>query len=499
MTRTPPNILFIFSDQHAQRVAGCYGDGVAQTPALDQLARDGVTFDNCYTPSPICGPTRMAMLTGREPNSTGNWTNNDMLPSDIPTYAHALTIAGYDTISIGRLHALGPDQNRGFTTRLVGDHSPNWPGVARHDMGILRKTHGPNRVSVERSGAGNSAYQDVDEATLDATLAQLDTVQTRQHCGDPRPFFMQVGFMLPHPPYVARAEDLAACAARTPHPTSAPNDDPHPWVDWWRKNRDIADVSDEEVARSRAAYYALVRRMDVHIGMILDRLTANGLDQDTLVVYASDHGDHLGERGLWWKHTMYDESAKVPLIMRWPGRFSGGQRRNENVSLLDVSASFTDAAGAEMMPNTAGTSLIPLAQGTSTAWDNTIFSEYCVDPGEPYSGGEWTLQRMVRCGSWKYVYHHAFPEQLFDLETDPQERIDRALDPACIGVLSDLRARALTGWDPEQIKTKMACRALDRDLLRRWANAAQPSDVLRWEFDPETNCLDAMTESGTIS
>ncbi len=490
MMENQPDILFIFSDQHAQRIVGCYGDEVAETPALDKLAQEGVAFDGCYTPSPICGPARMSMLTGRTPHCTGVWTNNDMLPSDMPTYAHALTAAGYDTISVGRLHALGPDQHRGFGTRDIGDHSPNWPGVARHSMGILSKTHGPHRISVERSGRGNSAYQSLDEASLDAALAQLDSIHERRKAGTHQPFFLQVGFMLPHPPYVARPEDYDRFEGRVPPPKLAPEVTPHLWLKWWRANRKVEDVTEEETDRSRTAYYALVRRMDLHIGMILDRLEALNLKDDTLVVYASDHGDHIGERGLWWKHTMYDESAKVPLIMRWPGRIEAGARRAENVSLLDVSFSFLDAANAQPLPNSQAASLMPLAKGQAAGWRDTAVSEYCVDPDEGYSGGRWTLQRMVRSDRWKYIYHDGHPEQLFDLENDPSELFDRANDHDCREIVAQLRALALDGWDPDEVKSRMLSRAEDRKVLRQWANVAQPSDAKRWVFDPDINTFE---------
>jgi len=484
-----PDILLILSDQHAQRVAGCYGDAVAQTPALDRLAQEGVTFDACYTPSPVCGPARMAMLTGRDPNSTGCWTNNDVLPSDTPTYAHALAAAGYDTISIGRLHVLGPDQLRGFATRRVGDHSPNWPGVARHDMGVLSRTHGPHRISLERSGTGNSAYQNLDEATLDATLAELDAIRDRRVAGDARPFFMQVGFMLPHPPYVARPEDYDLFAGKVPPACLPPASPGHAWVDWWRKNRQLEDVTDAEADRARTAYYALVRRMDLHVGQVLDRLAALGLDDDTLVVYASDHGDQLGKRRFWWTHTMYDDSARVPLIMRWPGRLPTSVRRGQNVSLLDVSAAFLDCAGATHLPNSTARSLLPLAADNGAPWDDTVFSEYCASPDEPYSGGEWTLQRMVRSGRWKYIHHDGFPDQLFDLETDPDEGSDLAADARFADVQERLHAKAVANWHPDAIRASMTARSRDREVMRRWATATQPDDTLRWHFSPDINWL----------
>lgn len=489
MTQSP-DILFIFSDQHAPRVSGPYGDEVAKTPALDRLAREGMTFDNCYTPSPICMPTRMAMLTGRDPHDIEVWTNNDILPMRYPTYAHNLSAAGYDTVSVGRLHVLGPDQNRGFGTRLIGDHSPNWASVARHDMGVLRRTHGPNRISVERSGMGNSAYQSVDEATLEASLNELDAIAEKRKTGDGRPFFMQVGFMLPHPPYVANQEDLDPFRGRVPLPRLGPDADPHPWIKWWRNNRDIENVTDEETMRSREAYYALVWKMDRQIEALLARLDELGFAENTMVVYSSDHGDHIGERGLWWKHTMYDDSVKVPLIVRWPSRATPGTRSAEIVTLQDVSASLLDAANAAPLPNSTGRSLVELLADQKTDWASEAFSEYCVDPGEPYSGGEWTLQRMLRTERWKYVYHDGGPDQLFDMQADPDEVHDLIDSSDQQQVASDLRQRILEDWDPATIRTRMAKHAKDKTALRAWAEAVGPEDTLRWKFDPDVNWVE---------
>lgn len=488
--RRQPNILFLFSDQHAQRVAGAYGDPVAETPALDRLAAEGVTFESCYTPSPICMPARMAMLTARHPHRNGVWTNNDVLASDIPTYAHALGAAGVRTSLVGRLHALGPDQWHGFERRLVGDHSPAWPGVGRHDMGILRRTHGPNRVSVERCGPGNSAYQDLDEATTEAALAELDRLAAAR-AGGGAPFFLSVGFMLPHPPYVARAEDYARFAGRVPPPCQPePPADEHPWLAWWRDNRRLADLPPGNVAHARAAYYGLVRRLDIHLGRLLERLDASGLAGETLVVYASDHGDHLGERGLWWKHTFFEESVKVPLILRWPGVLPKGERRDRVVDLLDVAAGLLEAAGAPRLPGADGRSLLPVARDKAAPWTDEVFSEYCVDASQPYAGDRATQQRMVRRGRWKLIHIHGHAPMLFDLEDDPQETRNRAADPSCAAVRDALLARVLEGWDPEAVAATLEARVPARALLRAWAEAVRPADPIRWQFDPDINRLD---------
>ncbi len=240
---TRPNLLFIFSDQHAQRVAGCYGDAVVETPALDRLAESGVTVTNAYCASPICVPSRMSMLTACHPHRQDVWTNDDMLAPDRPTWLHALGAAGYRPKLIGRLHAMGPDQLHGYAERLVGDHSPNWGGVARHDMGVLDNANNPDPVSLSQSGSGQSAYQLKDHDVTDATIAELDLLAGIDP-EDREPFCLTVGLMLPHAPYVASADRVAHYMTRLGPPRLPPDrsNAVHPWIKWWRENRGLDDV-----------------------------------------------------------------------------------------------------------------------------------------------------------------------------------------------------------------------------------------------------------------
>jgi choline-sulfatase len=492
MSNAPPDILFIFSDQHAQRVAGCYGDTAALTPNLDALARRGVLFENCYSPSPICTPARMSMLTARYPCRQSVWTNEDMLPSDVPTYAHALGAGGHRPMLVGRLHSLGPDQLHGYVERAVGDHSPNWPGVPRHDMGILAETNNPSRLSIDRSGAGRSAYQLLDEDTCEAALARLDDVARRRREGDAQPFALTVGFMLPHAPYVAAPEDHARFVDRVPGPRlppPAPGAE-HPWLAWWRADRGIQEVDEADSRRARAAYYALTLQLDRQIGRVLERLHDQGLAENTLVVYASDHGDQIGERGLWWKHTFYDDSVKVPLILSWPGRLPEGQRRAAVVNLMDVTATILDAAGAPALPAANGRSFWRLAQDASTPWLDLTLSEYCTDATPYWTGGMAVQQRMLRLGRWKLVYYHGYPCQLFDLDADPDELQDRAGDPAHASVRDALLERLLADWDPEEVAGRMRRRVADKELVNRWARETRPLDTIRWPLTADQNRLE---------
>ena len=416
-----PNLLYIHSDQHNPAVTGCYGDPLVQTPHLDGLAARGVVFDNVYCPSPICVPSRMSMLNGRYPYENKVWTNSHILDSGSPTFAHAMGAAGYRPALIGRMHSLGPDQLHGYAERLVGDHGPNYLGGKGVDHGSLTGTAGPARVSLEKSGPGQSAYQVHDEDVTVATVDYLNRLGVRKRAGRmDEPFSISVGFMLPHQPFVARREDYdlyeeTMTMPKHPEPFS---DQLHPYFRWWRERCGIVEVSDAEILRARIAYWALVTRMDLMIGEILTALEENGLAENTIILYMSDHGEQVGEHGLWWKQTFYEgfgESAYYPFVAR-PGVLAEGKRCDRVVSSLDLNATMLDALDAPALPNSRGKSVLPFLWEEKMEWEDIAFSEYCTDEG--------CYHRMIRNGDWKLNYYHGQPSQLFNLKEDPAELHD---------------------------------------------------------------------------
>ena len=490
-----PNLLYIHTDQHNPYVTGCYGDRLVQTPNLDRLAAGGALFTNTYCNSPICVPSRMAMLTGRHPYQNEVWTNSHSLDSSIPTLAHAMGAAGYQPLLVGRMHAVGPDQLHGYAARLVGDHSGNYIGGRGPDRGVLDGTAGPDRISLTKSGAGQSAYQVHDEEVTAATVDYLNWLGVKQRAvGQIDPFSISVGLMLPHPPYVARGEDYRVYADRMtmPQRPQAHEQVTHPFLRAWREHTGIVAVSDEEILRSRAAYWALVHRVDIMVGQILDALAANGFADNTLVVYTSDHGDMQGEHGLWWKHVFYEESVKVPLIVAWPGVIAPGQRSERVISALDVNATMLDALGAPPLPNSPGRSFLGLISPVraTPSWDDLAFSEYCADEYVPRKIDEGkTYQRMVRQDEWKLIYYHGMAPQLFNLAEDGGEMVDRAQDPSCQAIRHELTDLVLAEWNPELIAATMAAKRKDNAVLRAWARNTNPPDQHRWELRPEMNYL----------
>ncbi len=481
-----PNLLYIHSDQHSPFVAGCYGDEAIETPHLDRLAARGVTLDNVYCPSPICVPSRMAMLTGRYPHENEVWTNNHILDSAIPTFAHAMGAAGYDPILVGRMHSNGPDQLHGYAERFVGDHGPNLPNGRPVNHGMLQGTAGPSRVSIRKSGIGQSAYQVHDEDVTAATVACLDRLGVQSRAGTlSKPFSLSVGFMLPHQPFVARREDFERFAGRVPPPRSPVpySEDLHPHFQKWRQECGIAtEIPAHQVDSARTAYWALVYRKDAMIGQILDALKENGFEDDTIVVYSSDHGEQVGEHGLWWKQTFYDDSAKVPGIIAWPGEIPEGTRIDRVVSALDINATMIDALEGPPLPTSRGRSLLPLWGDPSSEWEDIAFSEYCTEDG--------CLHRMIRRGPWKLCYYHGQPSQLFNVEKDPREMTDRIDDPECTDIASELTSRVLDGWDPDLIWERIQTKTEEWNLLARWGRSVQPEDTHRWDLRPEMDYLE---------
>ena len=435
------------------------------------------------------------MLTGLHPFQNRSWTNRDILDSSIPTMAHALGAAGRRPVLIGRLHSMGPDQRRGYAERLVGDHSPNYAGAGPvPDRGPLDGAAGPDHVSLAMSGAGQSGYEVHDEEVTDAAVRFLQREGDRRRA-DPHadPFCLSVGLMLPHPPYVARAEDYRLYAERVtlPRKPEFPRHDVPRYLHWWRKHTGLTRTTEAETLRCRAAYWGLVTSMDRMIGRILAALRVSGLEEDTLIVYTSDHGDMLGEHGMFWKHTFYEESVRVPLIMTWPGRIKAGTRSDRVVSALDVTATILEAMDAPALPGSPGRNLLPLLDGGS--WSDEVFSEYCSD--EAWAPPRGCCQRMIRRDKWKLACYHApgaAPDmQLFDLKEDPDELVNRAADAGYRETVRELRSLLYAGWDPEQVGAQMAANRARHEIYRPWARATQPRSDNLWDLRGEMFFLDA--------
>lgn len=468
-----PNMLIIMSDQHNPHVMGCAGDTVIRTPNLDRLAGSGVRFEHAYCGNPLCVPSRMTFLTSLHSSEIDIWTNYGVLGSEVPTFAHQLSVAGYETVLCGRMHFQHADHRHGFAKRLVGDVTPQWPGGTEPDMGdIPPSTGGQNRLALEVIGPGRTSYQAYDRAVTDGALAYLRERETASE----QPFCMVAGYVLPHCPFICPRELFDEYHARVDMPPLLEGET-HPAMALWRQVRGLdTPLSPDEIRTARAAYYGLVTMCDAMAGEIIQSLEETGLARDTAIFYLSDHGDMIGEQGMWWKNNFYEGSVAVPLIASWPGRLAEGEVVKTPVSLLDIGPTLLEIAGAPPLPVCSGQSLLsPLrGEGLPAGWHHDVFSEnYGKEEEEP--------SRMIVRWPWKLIHFHGYNDpQLFNLEDDPHELYDRANDPACRAIVSELHARVRAGWDGDRIKRSVERKRTWFRTLSAWTQAIRPPEPDHW-------------------
>lgn len=476
-----PNVLLIISDQHHPRFMGCAGEAIVHTPNLDRLAARGARFNNAYCNFPLCCPSRMSLMTSRYASEIDCLGNHAQLGSDVPTFAHAFNAADYDTVLCGRMHFNGADQWHGFKKRLVGDVVKNFGDVRsmmNDVLGTLQHTTGPNVKAIATSGPGYSGYQAYDETV---TAAAVNWLGGRK--ADAAPFMMTVGFVMPHAPFVARPEDYALYESRIgiddlpqPHPETL-----HPELRTLQRRAGLEDgesVSLEDQRRARIAYYGMCTHVDRLIGDILNALEESGQAENTIVIYTSDHGEQLGEHGMWWKHTFYESSVGIPLLMAGPN-IPQGMEINSNLSLLDLAPTMLDMANAPALPRASGRSFRCLLEGDTTAWSNTVIAE-----------NRWgsTLQCMLKQDSWKLCYYPGHAPQLFDLSRDPQEIHDLAQEPAYLPQRERMLETLLAAWDYESIMERQKYAATVEDWTRQWRAECEIGDPdAPWYQQPQHN------------
>ena len=430
-------------------------------------------FASAYCPSPLCVPSRMSFMTSRLPCRNRVWTNQHILSSAIPTWAHVLGAAGYETALIGRMHFVGPDQRHGFELRPLGEYSARHPGVP--EAGGPRWTRFPGstsgqcRQAVEIAGTGTTTYQWFDERVTEATCRFL----TRKAPGSGRrPFAAVAGFVLPHCPFVAPPDLFEYYHGRVGIP-KVEEDQPESIVRW-RASRGVLDppLSEERIRIARAAYFALCEYYDSLLGRILDCLDETGLARNTLVVYTSDHGEMAGEHGCWWKSNYYEGSAGVPLLLRLPGTVPDASECRAVCNLIDLGPTFADVAGVDPPPGTDGRSLWPWARAESVPeWRDETFSELV----DRLTG--MAPSRMIRSGRWKLWLHADVEEPtpaLFDLDTDPDEQCDLAREPALAGIREQLLGKLREGWDPARIAAAAREGNRDHDTIAAWGRSVRP-------------------------
>lgn len=467
---TRPNILILMVDQFNGTL---FPDGPAdflQAPNLKKLAERTTRFSNTYTASPLCAPARASFMSGQLPRRTRVYDNAAEFTSDIPTYAHHLRRAGYYTCLSGKMHFVGPDQLHGFEERLTTDIYPadfGWtPDYTKPGERIDWWYHNLGSVTGAGIAEITNQLEYDDEVAYNATRKIYDLARAQ----DDRPWCLTVSFTHPHDPYVARRKhwdlyndvpELEPRVAPIPHDEQ----DPHSQRLMLASDYAAFDVKPENVRRARQGYFASISYVDEKIGEILDVLERTRQVENTIVVFLSDHGDMLGERGMWFKMSFMEGSARVPLMIAAPGLPAG--RIDRPVSTLDVVPTLAALAGVdlgEVLPWTDGEDLAPLARGDGNR--SPVPMEYAAE-------GSYSPIVGLRDGAYKLTLCDLDPPMLFNVEDDPDELNNLAGDPAQAERLQAMTNMARKRWDlaayDSEVRASQARRHVVYEALRNGA------------------------------
>ncbi|MDC0738306.1 sulfatase-like hydrolase/transferase [Cognatishimia sp. SS12] len=433
---TPKNLVVIMADEHNRQSLGCYGHPFVETPNLDRLAQSGTRFTAAYTPSPICVPARASFATGKPVHEIRKWDNAHPFDGTQDNWHRRLRDAGHHVQSIGKLHFRGgEDEDNGFTESTIPMNVVDGMGDV---LGLIRDrsvVRGAADKMARLAGPGESAYTAYDREI--SSRAQTWLRQNAQDHAD-KPWVLFVSFVSPHFPLTAPAEYFHRYAHRPmPRPKLYGDSErpDHPYL------RDYAETfeydahfeTDADVRRGQAGYLGLCSFIDDQVGHIMTAIEAAGLQDETRIVYTSDHGDNQGARGLWGKSTMYEESVGVPLIVSGPD-IPRAKVHDAPRSLIDLSRFILQSTGCDA----DGFGEVDLLSEN----DAEVISEY-------HATGSKSACYMLRWGQWKYVHYALYEPQLFDLKNDPEELTDLAQDPAYQDILNDSRARLEKHLNPD--------------------------------------------------
>ena len=422
-----PNIIFIMCDSMDGRIMGCMGHPAMAkaTLNLDRLANKGVLFMNAYSNSPLCVPSRASVWSGMYVHKCEAWNNFKGLDEDYPTFETHLEKAGY-TIKI-----------YGKRDHLSGRHSE------RARVSAWRRT--PNKIILRPTHSVNPPkiiYKKLEKVHRKDWADIHQAIKWLRSTNVKKPFYLYIGLRTPHPPYITSEEYLKNIDLNK---VDVPPLDQtqHPILRYLRSFWiQRFEPSEENIRLLRAVYFAMIAEVDRMVGKILDCIDDLGLSDTTYIIFTSDHGEHAMEHGLTHKHTLYEPSIRVPLIVSGPN-IRNGSRIEKLVSLIDLYPTILELASIPAYPGLDGWSLVPLLrEGVDEERSAWVFSEY-------HGEASPTSSFMVRNGKWKYIVHVGMPPQLFNLEKDPWEIENLASD--CTNVAKEMEKLLKSIVDYEKI------------------------------------------------
>ncbi|KAL8995433.1 MAG: hypothetical protein Q9169_004845 [Polycauliona sp. 2 TL-2023] len=489
-----PNVVIIFADQIAAPLLRIHNAASPiKTPNIDALAARSTVFSSAYCASPLCAPSRSSLCTGQLPTKIGAWDNASPLGCEVPTYAHYLRREGYETVLAGKMHFIG-EQLHGFEERLTSDIYPgdfgwsvNWDEPDRR----LEWYH--NTSSINQAGPCIRSNQlDFDEEVMFKSTRYLYAAARRKPSD--RPFCLTVSLTHPHDPYTIHkkywdryeSEDI-------PMPDiSIPDEDQDPHSQRLLQVEGLTEEkpSDEAILRARRAYFGAVSYVDDNVGRVLEVLEECGLDDNTIVIFSADHGDMLGERGLWYKMSWFEGSARVPLLISYPQRFTT-KDVTQNVSSLDLLPTLVDLVGGSIDSRLPldGTSLLPYLESSEglVTTNDTVYGEYA---------GEGTIAplMMIKRGPWKFITCPVDPPQLFNLKTDPHELHNLATSQILEvrDIFASFVQEASERWDFKSIHDEVLRSQRSRRLC--W-DALSRGRYESWDYQPKEEARDKYIRS----
>ena len=439
------NLLFIMSDEHTRSVIGCYGDKIVKTPNLDKLAASGTRFTNAYTPSPICVPARASLATGRYLHQHKNWSSAEPYNGTMPSWSHRLRDEGHRCTSIGKLHFRSTEDDNGFDEEILPQHCINGLGWVK---GLIRDHPIPDynegtKAFSEAIGEGESAYTNYDRQV---SVAACDWLRKHATVKSDKPWVLFVSFISPHYPLICPPEFLNLYDPEKMPVPSSPHESPtHPTLKELYSFFNYKDhMTGVKIGEGCAAYYGLCSFVDHMIGEIMNVLKELGMKDDTRVTYTSDHGEMLGNHGMWTKQVMYEDAVGIPLIVSGPN-IPKGKVVDTPASLIDFYPTILEGAGIQLDETEQGLhgeNLYKLANLEMP--ERAIVSEY-------HDGGVTRGFFMLRHNQWKLVYYAGHESQLFDMENDPLENEDLAQSESHRHILEECVAKLYEILDPEAV------------------------------------------------
>lgn len=437
-----PNILFILSDQHSPHVIGCGGNNIVNTPNLDKLASEGLYFNNLYCQNPLCVPSRASLITGRYSKNTGIYDNMHIMQANITTLPRTLSANGYRTCLIGKSHFNG-EQYHGYQQRPYGDlygqgHQPDperLPEFGINGLGDVLENSGPSEIPIELT------------QTEICVSEACKWLQIHKSAHESQPFMLSVHFDKPHFPIKPPKKyfDKYHGKLKLSDVPDGYLEQTVPFIKKAIANNETGHHYGRDYdiqLRALEAYYGCVEWVDDAVGRIIGTLDYLGFKEDTIVIYSSDHGEMGGEHGTWQKTLFFEASARVPLIMRWPGKIEDGTSTEEIAGLVDMFPTICDAADIDIPEVCEGISLLEHITEKEPLDRDGIFCESAVLRSTENAGC------MLRSGQWKYCYYLDGSEELYNLENDPGELknvIKEHEDTA-----GKLRNRTVEFWKPEE-------------------------------------------------